>query len=121
MALRRRTPLRASRGTVWPTDVREHIATHQHGCIGPLAGMPGECMGRAELDHVRPSGGIGMKSDSIAVNGARLCTWHHRLRTDAGKTWRPRVLSVVSLLHAECASCQRESIEFYGAPLAEVS
>lgn len=116
----RRTPLRPSRGTVWPPDVREHVASHQPPCIGPLAGMPGDCTrGTSELDHVRASGGIGMKSRSIATNGARLCWWHHSLKTREGRTYRPRLLTVIARLHSECASCQREAIEMWGQPLEE--
>lgn len=63
-----------------------------------------------------------MKSDSIAVNGARLCRFvHHPLKTYAGKTWRPKLIAVIGKLHGECAQCQRESIERYGVPLEEVA
>lgn len=115
----RRTALKPSRGTVWPTAVRAHVASHQPPCIGNLAGMFGECLGSSELDHVRASHGTGMKSDSIATNAARLCTYHHWLKGQAGKTWRPRLLTVIGQLHGECAACQRESIERYGVPLGE--
>lgn len=121
MTLRRRTPLRPSRGTVWPPAVREHVATHQPRCIGNLAGMPGDCLGSSELDHVRASHGTGMKSDSIATNAAHLCTFHHWLKGQYGKTWRPRLLTVIARLASECSACQRESIETYGYPLEEVS
>lgn len=117
MTLRRYAPIAKSRGTVWPLDVREHVNGHQHGCIGHLAGMLGACAGSAELDHVRASHGVGMKSDSIATNAAQLCSWHHQLKTNAGKTWRPRLLTVIASLASECAVCQRESIETYGQPL----
>ena len=115
----RRSALAPSRGTVWPREVREHVETHQRTCLGQLAGMPGDCRGVPELDHVRASQGIGMKSLSVAVNGARLCSWHHWLKGQHGKTWRPRLLSVIAHLHGECAQCQRESIERYGMPLSE--
>lgn len=116
MTLRRYAPMKASAGTRWPTEVREHVAEHQRQCLGPLAGMPGDCAGVPELDHVR-AGGTGMKSKSIATNGASLCSWHHRLKTNQGKTYRPRLLSVIARLHGECAACQRESIVEWGAPL----
>ena len=117
MTLRRYAPIAPSRGTVWPLDVREHVAAHQPWCIGPMAGMPGDCAGSSELDHVRASGGIGLKSASIATNAAQLCSVHHRLKTEAGRTWRPRLLTVIARLAAECAACQRESIEACGQPL----
>ena len=82
--MRRSSALQPSRGTVWPPEVREHVAEHQRVCLGPLAGMPGECRGAAELDHVRASGGLGMKSASVAVNAAWLCNWHHWLKGQRG-------------------------------------
>lgn len=117
----RRTPLKRSAGTRWPRTVRDHVAVHQARCIGNLAGMPGACAGMPELDHVRASHGLGMKSESIATNAARLCNFHHAQKTLDGRTWRPRLLTVVARLAAGCASCQRESIERSGAPLVEVS
>ena len=116
--MRRTSGLRPSTGTRWPREVRAHVYSHQPPCIGDLAGMPGDCMGESELDHVR-AGGTGMKSKSIAVNAARLCAWHHNLKTREGKTWRPRLLTVIAQRHGECADCQRESISEYGVPLGE--
>lgn len=109
---------------VWPQSVREHVREHQGwGCIGPQAGMPGECIGPAiELDHVRASGGLTLKSPSIATNAARLCARvHHPLKTREGRTWRPRLLSEIARLHGECAQCQRESIETWGVPLEGIA
>jgi len=117
VTLRRYSPLKPSRGTRWDPSVREHVATHQPGCIGSLAGMPGDCAGTSELDHVRGSGGVGMKSKSIATNCALTCSWHHSLKTREGKTWRPRLLAVIARLHGECADCQREAIVEWGEPL----
>ena len=104
----RRSPLKPSRGTVWPPAVREHVIDHQLGCIGPLAGMPGACGFGIEMDHVRASHATGMKSKSIATNAARLCNWHHWLKTHHGKTWRPRLLDVIRSLIRDCAACQEE-------------
>jgi hypothetical protein len=120
MTLRRNTPMRRSRGTEWPTEVREHVREHQGwGCIGPRAGMPGECIGpEIQLDHVR-AGGMGMKSRSVAVNGARLCARvHHPMKTEHAE-WRGPLLALIARLHGECARCQRESILVYGVPLEE--
>lgn len=117
MTLRRYAPIAKSRGTTWAPEVRRHVANHQPWCCGPMAEMPGECAGASELDHVRASGGISMKSLSIATNAAQMCSVHHRLKTNAGKTWRPRLLTVIAALASECTACQRESIETYGLPL----
>lgn len=65
------------------------------GCIGPAAGMPGPCSGGIELDHIRASHGISMKSDSTLENAAPLCGFHHRLKTNEGKRWRPRLIALV--------------------------
>lgn len=112
--MRRRGGLKPSQGTTWPRDVREHIATHQAGCIGPLAGMLGRCDPGIELDHIRASHGMGMKSDSIATNGAHLCLFHHDMKTRNGKTWRPRLIDVNRWLARTCASCASEMREVYG-------
>lgn len=116
----RRTALKPSSGTRWPTAVREHIASHQPPCVGPLLGMPGYCSGGGEIDHVR-TGGTGLKSKSVATNGIRACSWHHRVKTEHGKEWRPKFLQLIARLHGECAACQRESITEWGVPLEGVS
>lgn len=55
-------------------------------------------MGSVELDHVRASGGVGMKSASDDPgNLASLCGWHHRLKTLEGRRWRPRLLGLISV------------------------
>lgn len=100
--------MKPSRGTVWPTEVRAHVHTHQPLCVGPLAGMYGPCEGSIELDHIRASGGIGLKSKSIATNAASMCSAHHSMKTNEGKRWRPRLIDVVRALFGDCAQCQEE-------------
>jgi len=119
MTLRRYAPLKSSRGTVWPPEVRAHVRSHYAGCLGPLAGMKGECLGQIELDHVRASGGTGMKSKSVAVNAAQLCSWHHRLRTEHGKEYRPRLLTVIATLTRGCERCEAEHFAVYGVPFSD--
>lgn len=105
MSLRRYSPMKQSMGTTWPREVREAAMRRDKGCIGPRIGMPGLCVGEVELDHVRASGGIGMKSRSTLDNAASLCAAHHRLKTNEGRTWRPKILlylEVVSDPHAHC-------------------
>jgi hypothetical protein len=114
------TTLAPSQGTTWHPSVREHVATHQPPCIGSQAGMPGDCLGGSELDHVR-AGGMGMKSPSVATNAARLCGWHHSLKTREGRTWRPRLLAVIARLASTCSRCQRESIEVWHHELEAAS
>jgi hypothetical protein len=89
VTLRRRSDLKPSIGTQWPRDVRDAIYARDQGCVGPRLGMPGACVGEVYPDHVRASGGIGMKSESTVANGISVCAQHHKLKTDNGRTWRP--------------------------------
>jgi hypothetical protein len=109
--MRRYKPIAPSAGTRWTPAVRAHIATHQPPCIGPLAGMPGPCLGGSELDHIRAAHGTSMKSESIATNGARLCGAHHLLKTNAGRTWRPVLIGLVMHLSRGCADCEAEFVK----------
>lgn len=94
--MRRYQPMRASRGTTWPLAVSRAIRERDGGCVGPRVGMDGPCSGSLEIDHVRASGAIGKKSPSVVENGAVLCGSHHRLKTEYGKTWRPRILDYIA-------------------------
>jgi hypothetical protein len=69
------------------------MALHR-GCIGPAVGMTGPCSGGIELDHIR-AGGTGMKSPSTLANAAPLCGFHHREKTENGRTWRPKLIAHV--------------------------
>jgi hypothetical protein len=90
--LRRKRPMRPSRGTTWPPEVKALIRLRDGGCIGPRVGMPGRCDGPLEIDHVRASGALGRKSPSTVNNGALLCRYaHHPMKTEHGSTWRPRI------------------------------
>ena len=90
--IRRYAPMKQSTGTRIPDDVRQFVTLRDRLCVGFVIGMPGECAGSYELDHVRASGGLGMKSRSTADNLVRLCGAHHRIKTEAGREWRPKLL-----------------------------
>jgi hypothetical protein len=92
MTLRRYSKPKPSRGTVIPPKLRIEVLNRDQGCVGPRVGMEGECFGRIELDHVRASHGIGMKSPTEPGNLVSLCSTHHRIKTDNGKAWRPKLL-----------------------------
>lgn len=95
--LRRYAPIRSSAGTRIPTDIRAAVRERDGGaCLGPRVGMPGECAGGIELDHVRASGGMGMKSPTEADNLVSLCGAHHRMKTAEGRRWRPRLLALLA-------------------------
>jgi hypothetical protein len=93
--LRRYSPMKPSRGTVWPPEVVEAAYTLHRGCLGARVGMPGDCAGQLEPDHVRASGAIGKKSRSTLDNCAPLCSVHHRLKTHEGRKWRPLLIEAI--------------------------
>lgn len=106
MALLRRTPLlrrtelkskarlNPSRGTEIPPHVRNYVHARDFGCVGPRAGLPGPCDGPLTQDHVRSSGGIGMKSPSEAWNLVDLCWFgHHQWKTEHPQEARPLLLA----------------------------
>jgi len=96
MTLRRYASMKPSRGTVIPPLLRIQVLRRDNGCVGPRVGMPGDCAGPLELDHVRASHAMGMKSPTEAGNLAVLCGSHHRLRTLEGRTYRPRLLEYLA-------------------------
>lgn len=67
------------------------------GCVGHrILGMPGPCTFGIELDHVRASHGMGMKSETVASNLVSLCPVAHRFKTDYGREWRPKILAYLA-------------------------
>ena len=93
--MRRYTPLKPSRGTVIPGAMRVRVLTRDNGCVG-FRLLDGECAGGLELDHVRASGGIGMKSVTCDCNLTSLCLSHHRWKTDHGRAVRPLLLDYLA-------------------------
>lgn len=75
--------------TTIPDWLRAVVIGRDGGCVGPKVGMPGECQGWGEIDHVRASHGLGLKSPTTLENLVLLCSYHHRLKTEHGRTWRP--------------------------------
>lgn len=93
----RRQGLKPSLGTQWPPEVKASIRERDGSCVGPMIGMPGACAGPLDPDHVRASGGLGMKSPSVESNGVLLCRWvHHPMKTERGRTWRPPLLDYLA-------------------------
>ena len=93
--IRRCTGLKPSRGTVIPPALRVEVYRRDRGCVAPLVGMPGDCGGTLEVDHVRASGAIGRKSRTEVDNLISLCGVHHRLKTENGRQWRPILLAYI--------------------------
>ena len=106
--LRRYSPLKPSLGTRWPPEViTEAVLLHRGRCLGAVVGMPGPCSGALEPDHIRASGAMGMKSRSTLDNCAPLCGAHHRVKTNAGRYWRPLLIRAVedALMRAVGEDC----------------
>lgn len=113
--LRRYAPMKQSRGTVIPSDVRRAVVARDKVCVGLIAGFPGPHGGTLEVDHVRASHAIGMKSSSTEDNLVLLCGLHHRWKTEHGREARPLLLAYLDFdphaAHVDpvagCVSCYR--------------
>jgi len=92
MTLRRRSPLRPSRGTQVPASVRAEVRERDGGCAGQRIGWPGDHRTALQLDHVRASGALGVKSRSTADNAVMLCLECHDWKTSHGREARPQLI-----------------------------
>jgi hypothetical protein len=97
--MRRYAKPKPSSGTRIPSDVRLRVHARDvrdaGGCVG-RGRLPGACWGGLELDHVRASGGVGMKSVSCDCNLLVLCGGHHLFKTEHGRTARPVLLDYLA-------------------------
>jgi 5-methylcytosine-specific restriction endonuclease McrA len=97
--IRRYTPLKASRGTVIPADIRKAVlARDGWRCVCRAADFPeavvAACPGLpVELDHVRERHALGMKSETTVGNLVCLSNSCHRWRTEHGREGRPLLLA----------------------------
>jgi len=101
----RRAPLRRT-GDHHPSDpvppaVRAHVKARDRICVFARIGIPHECFGRLELDHVRASGGLGLRSRSTPDNLVLLCPWAHHIKTLEGRRWRPVLLAWIERAEQE--------------------
>ena len=76
-----------------PATVRAHVRARDRGCVFTRLGIPHLCLGTLELDHVRASGALGLRSRSTPDNLVLLCPAAHRIKTLAGRRWRPVLLA----------------------------
>ena len=76
-----------------PPEVRAEVRERDGGCVFGRIGIEHDCFGRLELDHVRASGGLGLRSPSTADNLVTLCPAAHRRKTLDGRRWRPVLLA----------------------------
>lgn len=81
---------------------RAHILERDGGCLGYRIGMPGRCQGPIQIDHIE-NGGLQLKGPATPLNGASLCVFHHRLKTERANTYRPVLLDMVAQLEALAA------------------
>ena len=76
---------------------KRYVRARDVGCVYWKLSLDGphhsDCEGPLDVDHVRASGGLGMKSETHRRNLVVLCRWHHKLKTDYGRTWRPLLLA----------------------------
>jgi hypothetical protein len=95
----RMKPKKVKRDTDAERAEKNYVRARDNGCVAPRAAreagiihlMP--CQGRIEVDHVRASGGLGLKSETHRRNMVSLCLWHHRAKTEWGRVWRPLLLA----------------------------
>lgn len=97
--MRRYTKPKPSSGTRIPPAmrlrVRDRDALKAGGCVA-FGRLPDDCYGALELDHIRASGGVGMKSVTCDCNLASLCAFHHRYKTVHGREARPVLLEYLA-------------------------
>jgi len=94
MTLRRYAAPKASRGTTIPAAVRRAVHERDLGCVGARLGWSSHTDKRGiELDHVRASHGVGMKSPSTPDNLVALCNDCHRWKTEHGREARPQLIA----------------------------
>lgn len=100
----KRKPPKVKRDTPDEAAERHAVWARDKGCVARMLPMPNgltlglvsPCDGPLSYDHVRASGGLGMKSPTHRTNGVILCLHHHQLKTDWGKTWRPLLLDYLA-------------------------
>jgi 5-methylcytosine-specific restriction endonuclease McrA len=98
VSLRRYSPLKASRGTVIPPDLRRAVLERDRLCVLRQLGINHPCSGSLflELDHVRGSGALGKKSPTTLDNLVALCPQAHRMKTLEGRVYRPLLIAYLA-------------------------
>lgn len=97
-----REPPKVKRDTPDEAAEKRYVRERDKGCVAPIALLDHPvtpmvplhpCDGPLDVDHVRASGGLGLKSETHRTNMVLLCRWHHKLKTEYGRTWRPLLLA----------------------------
>lgn len=87
------------RDTAAEAAEKAYVRTRDGGCVADRAqrirwvGPDEYCQGPLQVDHVRASGALSKKSVTHRSNMVLLCAWHHKLKTEYGRTWRPLLLA----------------------------
>jgi 5-methylcytosine-specific restriction endonuclease McrA len=76
-----------------PPNIRAAVRARDEGCVFTRLGIAHDCRGTLELDHVRASGGLGLRSRSTLENLVTLCPIAHREKTLHGRRYRPLLLA----------------------------
>jgi len=95
------------RDTAAEAAEKAYVRQRDRGCVAGLLDqerefmetgflLPPRCDGPREVDHVRASGALSKKSVTHRSNMVLLCAWHHRLKTEYGKVWRPLLLAYLA-------------------------
>jgi hypothetical protein len=112
MNLRRYAPMKQSRGTVIPPEIREAVLARDKGyCVCERARFPSHVVDACpltpvELDHIRASHGMGMKSETTVRNLVSLSNPCHRWKTEHGRVARPLLLDYVERV-GDCGHIDR--------------
>lgn len=77
-------------------ELRLAVMKRDKTCVGPRIGMPNQCGSQfgsgahivLELDHV-DNAGFGKRGPSLTGNLVVLCGYHHRIKTEASRKWKP--------------------------------
>ena len=79
----------------WPALRQKRFRLDGYQCTAKDANTGLRCTGPAEeCDH------IGDREDHRIEMLRSLCSWHHRLKTDHGKTWRPLLIAYLDRVEA---------------------
>lgn len=96
--LKSKSRLKPSAGTAVPPSLKNYVKARDRGCVGPRLHFPGKCWGPLDPDHVRPSGGVGMKSPTEKWNLACLCRGHHDWKTEHPAEARPPLIAYLEMV-----------------------
>ena len=89
-----KNPKAVKRDTSAEAREKAYVRARDRGCVAhDWHPRLNPCQGPLDVDHVRASGGLGMKSPTHRSNMVVLCRWHHKLKTEYGRTWRPLLLA----------------------------